>query len=103
MMQHTRRLLRENNAGLQEGRRQCGHLEEKFNEALSQLRKDNPEMADLFEEHHETYEHFGYQTELFSYVQGFIDCMQLLSGMGALSGIHQEKITEYLKQYPMTL
>lgn len=99
MMQETQSRLRHNNQMLQEKREKCGELEIQFTEALDALAQVNSEMAEMFEEHHDAYESLGYQTEQFSYVQGFIDCMQLLSGMGAIRGINQEKIDQYLMAY----
>ena len=37
----------------------------------------------------------------FSYVQGYLDCMQLLSGLGVLNGVNQKWIDTFLKRYPM--
>ena len=76
-------------------------MEKKFDEAGEALRNVNAEMADLFEEHYNAYEHWGYQTELFSYVQGYLDCVQLLSGLGVLNGVNQKWIDTFLKRYPM--
>ena len=42
----------------------------------------------------------GYQTELFSYA-GYLDCVQLLSGLGVLNGVNQKWIDTFLKRYPM--
>lgn len=99
MMQHTRSRLREENPILQEYQEDCSELDLKFEEALQGLKEVNPEMAHMFEAHHEAYESLGYQTELFSYIQGYIDCMQLLSGMGVVSGVNQEQIGKYLAEY----
>lgn len=99
MMAPTRARLMERNQKLKECRKTCGELETKFEEALSALRSVNSEMAELFEEHYNAYEHFGYQTELFSYVQGYIDCVQLLAGLGVLQGLNQEWINSFLEKF----
>ena len=70
-------------------------------EMMELLMQSAMELADLFEEHYNAYEHWGYQTELFSYVQGYLDCMQLLSGLGVLNGVNQKWIDTFLKRYPM--
>lgn len=97
LMEPTRTRLREQNPVFEEGRSVCGELEKKFDEAVEALRNVNAEMADLFEEHYNAYEHWGYQTELFSYVQGYLDCVQLLSGLGVLNGVNQKWIDTFLK------
>lgn len=101
LMEPTRSRLLEKNQKLKECRKNCGDLEVKFEKALSDLRNVNSDMAELFEEHYNTYEHLGYQMELFSYVQGYIDCMQLLSGLGVLQGPNQKWIDSYLEKYPV--
>ena len=101
LMEPTRTRLREQNPVFEEGRSVCGELEKKFDVAVEALRNVNAEMADLFEEHYNAYEHWGYQTELFSYVQGYLDCVQLLSGLGVLNGVNQKWIDTFLKRYPM--
>lgn len=101
LMEPTRNRLREQNQELRECQEVCGELEKKFDAAVAALRNINPEMAELFEEHYNAYEHLGYHTELFSYVQGYIDCVQLLSGLGMLGGANQEWIGRFLKQYPI--
>lgn len=101
LMEPTRTRLREQNPVFEESRNACGELEKKFDETVEVLRNVNAEMADLFEEHYNAYEHLGYQTELFSYVQGYLDCMQLLSGLGVLNGVNQEWIDRFLTQYPV--
>ena len=101
LMEPTRTRLMEKNQKLKECRKNCGELEMKFEEELSALRNVNPDMAEFFEEHYNSYEHLGYQMELFSYVQGYIDCVQLLSGLGVLQGSNQEWIDSYLEKYPV--
>lgn len=101
LMEPTRNRLHEQNQESWECRKACGKLEKKFDEAVAALRNVNPDMAELFEEHYNAYEHLGYYTELFSYVQGYIDCIQLLSGLGILKGVNQEWIDQFLKQYPI--
>lgn len=102
MMEPTRTRLRKKNPKLREYGKKCGKLELKFETALEKLRKENQgELAEMFEEHFDAHEQYGYQTELFSYLQGYIDCMQLLSQLGALSGVNQKWVDKYLAQYPM--
>ena len=101
LMEPTRMRLREKNSALLDCQKECGKLEIKFDAAISALRNVNSDMADLFVEHYNAYEHLGYQTELFAYVQGYIDCMQLLTGLGLLQGVNQKWIERFLKQYSM--